>query len=727
MLLDINLTKIAGLIARAVDTTLTNNNEFLRYNSILTSRCSVGGIAEVSNKLIEFQVGMVDTTGGILQTDPNHCAVMCDVVLPDSLRDEVRVYANKDNALSGDFHSFDHSATIALLARAIAKYRFTGSLVIDDLTGGKDLAYEALRAQTRQVAAMGNATVLPAGADSMGSPNVTAALVGAISGLDGTVYSHVVGVNAETNCAKIPVSENEELALGCYDALNILAMQYDACGAGEVFAWAHTVGLMQGATVVSGTDEGGVLRDIMRTVRFGVPYGPISININSPAPLPSPRVANGFTKYVDGTVLQCAGAVAICDPLVMVDGDMYATTLASSYEYSNVEALHEANRLTDADEDPNEGRDGDALSLIKKMQNSFPSFMALYSKALGRIYGLQGGSSTVVKSGVATIGSMIGRTNRHLKYKVVNPYFWIEPTGSTRFDVSDFPVTREGIGRLAAFGENGTRPAFCDVTEVGDNGFSTAYKIKWKCARRHGMLQHLTAHQEDGLAHIMPRQVNSNKITGLGVGANGREDESLTEKLNQGRGMDEYLWRRGTSSVIGPAEVMTPGAKMGLVVQYRDVSGGGLRVTSLHSPTPQEMTQSVVFEVSGLAAVNVTVRGPGPTVRSRRQRDLAARALDSARNVEKRLVDLDILMPISTNDEDFDDDKPAEGGEMETKRVVVVPPTVSEGGKEVVDGAKLKTSTSHGTVTAPNIKTGRAQTPTTPAAATGGAVLPVGT
>ncbi len=702
MLLEVNLTKIAGLIARAVDTVLGSSNDFLRYQCILTSSCNVGGISEVSNKLIEFQVGKVDTSGGIVLKDREHASVRCEVVMTEELQKEVQSYANRENALSGHFGVFDHAGTIALLARAVAKYRFEGKLTVEDLLGGAEYSYEALRAQTRQVAASGYATVLPAGADEFGRPSVSAAIVAAVSGLGGTVYSHIVGVNADTNRARVPEASDEALALGCYDALNILAKQYDACGAGELFAWAHTIGMVQGGTVVGGTDEGGIVRDILRSVRFNIPYGPICINIQTPCPLPDPRVANGFVKYVDSILLQCAGAVAICDPLVMLDGQMYPTTLTSGYEATAKEKEVEADRLAnDPTADTNVGTDGDALSLMKKLQTSFPSFLTLYSKALGRIYGLQGGGSKVVMSGSSALMSNLGKVKRHLKYKVVNPYFWIEPTGSTRFEAGDFPATIEGYGRLADVDNDGDVPAFRGVEEVADNGFSAAYKIHWRSARRHGMLQHLTAHKDDGLANFKMRQVNSHKVTGLGVGAAGRERETLGDKLANSRGLEEYLWRRGTSSVIGPAEILTPGARVGMVVNYRSVDvADGLKIDSLHAPTPSEMKQSVGFSVTGLQCVGVKKGGPGPTVKAMRQRDVAARALDRARLNESRLVDIDLLMPVSTQDEDFDDDLPGsdEGGARSV--IVRTEPAPPEGAGETV-GQEIKPSAMHGASVGP--------------------------
>lgn len=675
----------------------------MRYGCTLTSSCNVGGIAEVSNKFIEFQIGKVDTSSGIVLEDKAHAAVRCEVVLTDGLLEETRAYANKDNALSGDFGVFDHSGTIALLARAIAKYRFEGTLEMDDLLGKETFSYEALRAQTRQVAASGHATVLPAGADSFSSPNVSAALVGAVSGLGGTVYSHLVGVNADTNTARIPSCSGRELALGCYDALNILAKQYDACGAGEIFAWAHTVGLMQGGTVVSGTDEGGIMRDIFRSVRFGVPYGPICVKIDAVSPLPTPRVKNGFAKYVDGTLLQCAGAVAICDPLVMFEGEAYVTTLTSSYKMTDAEKeKYEADLLANEKMDPNEGVDGDAISLMSKLQMSFPSFMALYSKALSRIYGLEGGSNTVVQSALSALMSNVGKVKRHLRYKTVNPYFWIEPTGSTRFDVSGFPVTSAGIGRLASIDSEGTRPAFHGIEEQGDNGFSAAYKVKWGCARKHGMLQHLTAHAQDGLTNIKLRQVNSHKVCGIGVGAAGRERESLEKKLENSRGLEEYLWRRGTSSVIGPNEIVTPGARVGMVINYRKLGDGtSLKVDALHAPTPAEMTQAVTFSVSGLQAIGVKKDGPGPTVKAMRQRDIASRALDNARYAESRLVDLDLLMPISTQDEDFDEEKEEQTGGSAVE--IANPETAEEKVGSDIAGEVLMPTATHGTNTAPRL------------------------
>lgn len=216
------------------------------------------------------------------------------------------------------------------------------------------------------------------------------------------------------------------------------------------------------------------------------------------------------------------------------------------------------------------------------------------------------------------------------------------------------------------------------------------------------MLQHLTAHAEDGLANIKLRQVNSHKICGLGVGAVGREREPLEQKLGNSRGLEEYLWRRGTSSVIGPGEIVTPGARVGLVINYRRLGDGdSLKVEALHAPTPSEMMQAVTFSVSGLQAIGVKKNGPGPTVKAMRQKDVASRALDNARYAESRLVDLDLLMPVSTQDEDFDEDKEEQTGGPPVE--VANPDSAEEKAGEEVAGEVLTPTAVHGANTAPRL------------------------
>jgi hypothetical protein len=303
-----------------------------------------------------------------------------------------------------------------------------------------------------------------------------------------------------------------------------------------------------------------------------------------------------------------------------------------------------------------------------------------------------------------------GRALRHLKYKVVSPFFFIEPTCSTRFDTSGFPMQQQGYGRLGSVDEDGKMPALRDYECVGKSAVCTGYKVAFRGARRHGVLHHLTANPKNGLSHIKVRQVSANKVCGLGAGMDGRRNESLSDKLLNNRGLDEYLWRRGTSSVICPGELNVVDGHMAIMVQERTVDMDTLACEMLHAPSEKDLAGEVTFEIHALNFLCVK-KTSGETKLSRRQRVTAAKALDLARRVDQSpYVDFDVLLPLSTDAMDVDDIPLPPVGRTETADVLQLGSVTRHTNAR---GERLPITRVHGTVTAPR-QEGRERDPVQP-------------
>ncbi|BAU79503.1 coat protein [Diatom colony associated dsRNA virus 10] len=639
---------ITGLISNTIDTVDDGMERHVaRYRSVLTTQAKIAGINEPSAKSTIYNVNCTPASQGInLVTDMSIGArSTLAVELQEAIKSEIRNEANNANALRGGWDYVELAGVVAVLGSGLAYYRFHKKLTQEVLSGGTELKLESARSTTRPISPRDGAVFLGEYSDRQASPCVIAAMVGAVSGAGGTLFTKDVAVNPANNAKVIPDASGKALATGCYDALVLLAKNYNANGAGAVFAFALIVGLHRVGTVEGHTDEGGFMRELLRRVQFPAPYGAVSLGPGEFSGLPDPtRGVGGFDRLVDSLLLQSAGLVADCDPLVESFGNLYPTTLVSEYEWSNGEkqayaglpAERKARIL---------GMDGDALECASQLRSNFREFSTAYVSQLPRMFGT-GGCERIVS--LALEGEFMysrGHVFRHLKMKTANPYYWIEPTGVVRLDTSHLPAVREGYGTLCRVNEPTERPAFDGITKVGEAAHYGAYEVEWVSARKHAMLQHLTLNKDDGLAHIKIRRVPKDRLTGLGVGAIGRRDESLENKIEHERGAEEYLWGRGHSAMIAPGELNLVRGKIGFIVErYSEHPTDRRRITVNHAPLEDEMDQKVTFSVLPLMALGWGDKGNEGVAR-RVERDKANDALSACRDRSMPYFNVSLLMP----------------------------------------------------------------------------------
>nr|WAK73622.1 capsid protein [Phytophthora palustris toti-like virus 9] len=688
--METSVTKTTGLVSAAVPGTISSDTELHRYRAVLTSSAQINGKVDVSARSILYNIGRKGGPGSGLEDRTNvGVAIDASVRVSEVVRGNLETIARKYNALSGPWERCDFASLVAVLAAGVAHFRAHNQLTQEQLACGREMRYASVVAARRSISADGCNVFVPSSADTSMAPATIAALVAATTGAGGVLVSDLVGVNANTNAAVVPTARDADLAAGCCDALSLIAANYAAHNAGEVFMYALTVGLHRSVTLHSHTDEGGIMRDLLRACSFAPPRGGILTSIPVFTGLPDPLAGEGgFTKYVDSLVIQTAGCVALADPMCTIDGKKYPTILASTLGLGS-----------------DEPTDDDARANLAEMVRSVGDFIPLYSKLLGRIISLSGGTEVVTRHFVATVTNMVGHAYAHLKHKVVAPFMWVEPTGSTRVEVNDYAMQQEGFGRLCSVDGEVAVPAFRGAHLIGENGLVSGWRIDWRGARRHGMLQHLMCHKLDGLSNLIPRQVDSSATTLLGVGAAGRRDESLTHKLINQRGLDEYLWGRGHSSVIAPAEFINLSSSIGLAVKHGFTATNGLSIETSHAPSTSEFSQDVVFSVTALAPVG-TFKAGGPDKRVDRERRVANRALLAARLRGGIANDIDAMLPIKDGapeiGERFEDSNEMSeitvaGTEMASSAIPSTPVGVS-------DGAKLEVAAVHGSQSAPRVQ-----------------------
>jgi hypothetical protein len=653
---------ITGLISNTIETKDDGvERNVARYRSILTTRAKIAGVEEPSAKSTIFNVNCTPASDGInLVSDMlvGARATMA-VELQEAIKGEIRMEANTANALRGGWDYVELSSVVAILASGLAYYRFHKVLTQEILSGGVDLKLESARSTTRPISPRDGSVFLGEYSDKQASPCVIAAMVAAVSGAGGTLFTKDVAVNPANNAKIIPDAKDRALATGCYDALVLLGKNYNANGAGAVFAFAMVVGLHRVGTVEGHTDEGGFMRELLRRVQFPAPYGGISLGPGEFSGLPDPtKGVGGFDRLVDGLLLQSAGLVADCDPLVECYGNMYPTTLVSDYDWTDAEsAVYQA--LSEKDKNRVKGMTGDALDCASQLRSTFREFSSSYVAQLPRMMGLSGGERIASLALEGEFMNSQGHVYRHLKMKTANPYYWIEPTGVVRIDTSHLPAVREGYGTMCMTNSPKSHPAFSGFKKVGEAAHYGAYEVEWVSARKHALLQHLTLNKADGLAHIKIRRLPADRLTGLGVGADGRRGESLSDKIENERGLDEYLWGRGHSALIAPGELNLVRGRIGFIVErYSDDPRDRRKINVNHAPLEDEMGQQIEFSVQPLHALGWADKGNEGVARTI-ERDKANEALSACRDRSMPYFNVALLMPKGlAADDDLDEGTP---------------------------------------------------------------------
>lgn len=688
-------SRLAKTMSRASGVVVASDKELRRYRAVVTSSTQINGKVDVDCKSVVWNIGRRGDMGsGMMTGGQNMLKANIAVQVNDAVKADLNAYARKYTSFPAEWSVFDMAGVVERLAKGMAHYATHGVLSSEVLRGGQEASVVAAGTLPVPIAASSGHVFMPCSAQGYNNPNVVAAMIDAVSGERGTLVTDVLAVSADTNRAILPTAQDEALAVGCYGAIRLLASNYSAHDAGAVFAYAFTRGIHSQVTVYGHTDEGGIMRDVLRRGSFAPPCGGVVVNLPSYVGLPMPQGGlESFQKVVDSAALATAGAVALADPCVSIEGRVYPTVLTSNVKNGEGGAGDEA-----------AGGD-DARDLIKKLYSVTADFAAEYARALEHTFGLSGSSSAVVKHMVSVVGSMIGREYAHLRHKCVAPFFWVEPTGVVSVTASDFKAGKEGYAQLCDSDSVGVRSAYDGLQKVSENALSSTWRIDWRSARKHGMMLHLAGHKMDGLAHLSVRQADPHAFALLG---NSGSDNNVMSRMSRNDDVAAYLWGRGHSAIIAPSEMLYTGRGIGLAVQHNSCSDDGYDIMLNHCPMPGEMLNEVEFSVSRLDALPVGElrKTPREVVR---ERSNAARALNGARLRRDGAPMVEVEMPMAFCD------LPPEGPNstksvMSTDRVGSAPKV--EAGEElgVQSTEKLADSagpeTRHGAVLKPSVKHG---------------------
>ncbi|AGI61064.1 putative coat protein [Ustilaginoidea virens RNA virus 1] len=644
------------------------NNEVRRYYTTLISEATLNGVQDVAGKTVVWKVGYAYSgTAGIdydgvykihaekVRADPKaypnskkrnellkplireaynlkdseELPIPAALVCPKSVAIRLQTPYPVNEAISAEFANAarrysgvvgthgtaDFCGIVAQLAKGLAFFASTGGLTMRDLAGGNSYSYMAVGNHTAPLVASTTSIWVPRYAESLMAPNIMAALVAAGSAVGSTIVTDLLPTDV-TNTPLLTEANHLELAAGVYHALRVLGTNMEANGAGQLFAYAVTVGIHSVVTVVGMTDEGAYMRDVFRSTSFAPSYGGISTVLPEWHGFPRPADSSlaGWVGLVDSIALGTAASVAIADPCVAIADRYYPTTLTGRYEYGGEPGMGYV------------GDENDARIISGKIMQLAPSFTRNYFKVLARLFSVtpHENSSVGLTHMIHAFSSETLRDSRHLQHPSVSPFYWVEPTGIITFDTSDFTATAAGFGTLATPSQPGTIPMF-ERAEVTQNvGDVSDVLVAWRSARTSGLAIHLNNHVEAGMENIRITGCDPNSWAQLG-GAS----QSVSNRVTAGNDLASYMWARSDVGVPAPGEAMYLGEAISLLVRHDTLDGNTWANTPNHVPRDVEFGNNVTIRVGLLAPYGV---GPiGPNRKANRAFTAALRALDAAR------------------------------------------------------------------------------------------------
>nr|QXV86391.1 capsid protein [Totiviridae sp.] len=475
-------------------------------------------------------------TGGDLRIDGGY-------ITPELIRQELEGYRPK-NAYQPDWMSFNHDGIVYMLA---AMYAMT--TVVDDVSTAD------FRAPGEKVALVGfvrdddiraissSAVFVPKNCGYFGRGRAFCALVHAAHLAGSKVISDYVLLDKD-GCPVIPEVSGGLLAEQCCEALGVLANMYDAAGRGDVFSLACTKGVHAVLTVVGQSDEGAFMRDVLRMCTYAIPRGGIPAKtVAWPGfGLVSAQDKTGMETWVDQIALVTAAAVAHCDPMLTINNKVIPTII-------NLESKTPSGAPC---------TDEDYFHAAKAhIYTQFAEFSRLYTHALARCFGFTGRIEEGIGSASGQLQAMFQALvpNRHLKYQVVAPFFWIEPTGMLPRNAFGTDAEKAGSGSLVGPNDSHTMDYLEGaVRKDAPNDEYSQYYVPFTSARNCGLVLLCNGSPNDGLgqAYITQAEPQSFVMTKMAA-----EDMNAILKENDlGVPLSQLVWTRGQSKICHPAEMV---------------------------------------------------------------------------------------------------------------------------------------------------------------------------
>jgi hypothetical protein len=545
-------------------------DEMRRYAATLSMSTKVNGQHDATAKSIVYEIGARShpIKRSIKIDNSDTCHKMSQPIeisnMSSSIVDQCQ---RKYTAFNASYKYADLSAVGYHLAKCLAAYTISGSLKLSDISCGQDLKLRSLQAVTENITASETSVFIPRITDSLRNPATFMSLVAACSAYGSTVWTDVVEISS--NRAVLYTEHTDAiLASGVYNALRILMSMYDESNNGAIMAMAIVKGLHSIASVIGHCDEGGLMRDILRVGEYQNPFGAIyvdSIDKYTAMPSPSANRDFSFTSVVDSILLQSAAMSALSDPGMKINGIQYATVFSTA--------------KTEAD---NQAKD-----LASQISNDCSDFIRNYVENITRLFGTNGGEHVVESMLQFSMSAPRVSKSRHLKYQVVSPYYWIEPTSLFRTkDAST--MTANGLGVMCGTSCATEMKAFENPKLLDSIGNVSMFSFDNGGIRKNPGVWFFQDHALNGLSNMLPCRFLPEK-TSLSGG-----DSDSASLLTAKSDVAAYMWNRGQSAIPHPAEFSYVGGTMTYLVRHNVMNETTFAVECNHMFNKDELEQAVV-------------------------------------------------------------------------------------------------------------------------------------
>lgn len=611
---------LASVIANPRAGSFADKSAYRKYAAVLSTETTLAGVPDRSDKRILYEVGIRHKTKELALAPLPDGVVTTNTSYPSgALMSELfSGLARKFSNFGGTFELSNLGGVVARIARGLAAdSAYPDGVSATDLLGDRELRVHALGTYFSPVSASMETVFVPRIVDTLLTPDVFAVLAHAICGEGGIVATDLVDLDPATRAPQVPHVDEYAFATSAVDALRLLGANMSACGQGELYATALVKGLNDVLSIVGHTDEGAILRDVFRASAFGPPFGGVHTGIIEYAGLPALATGDGnvVAGYCDSLLLSAAALVAHCDPGVVFNHAWLPTVLTASRDGA---PYAEAGTETAA-------ADWMGPSNKASLTRVFGPFARQYTQALAKLFGLnaEGGPATaLLECGLRNLAP----TCRHLRYPVVAPFFWIEPTSLIPHDFTGFAAEVEGFASIATRHTWRELPLWESASRVGrPNEHTSNLVVRFRGARTCGLITHFGGHALDGLAHVKVVQLDPEGIMLPGP----LPRSTVRETAVAGSHLGQYLWTRGQSPLPAPAELLNIGETLGLRIAHLGLSDDGYP-DHKHIPRSDEILNGVVrATVSGLLGVKPGPLGEHPR-EARRSRTQAARSLAAA-------------------------------------------------------------------------------------------------
>ncbi|AMY26885.1 coat protein [Penicillium digitatum virus 1] len=615
---------LVGTLADPVGGKIEKNSLFRRYRAGVYMQIPDHGNTTSRARSIFYEIGRSSMSAKVLFARPPaaslpiDCSVDINAAEASNFEGTARRYSN----FSPQWLKMDLAGMVERLAKGVAGYSLYQGVDSETLRGGQPLRITALGTLDAPQTASTNSVFIPRTIDTVGNDHVFAVLCAAANGEGASVATDVVRLDGNTNQPIVPAVAGSPFATACVEALRVLGANMEASGAGDIFAYALTRGIHSAVSVVSHTDEGGFMRNLLRADRFRTPYGGINAGLRDYPALPALASTSdeAVSAWVDAIALKTAAAVGHCDPLVPGDGGWYPTVFSS-----------QTGELLPAGSVGEEPTDADARSIGRQIASDLGRFAPIYMGALTKLFGLHTNSG-VASAHFCTVGpralSQDNSVDRHLKFKTVAPYFWVEPTSLLAVDAFGTLAESEGYGAKVTPGHTASVNCFERFRSMakGQSANCATVAFKMRTARTSGLVCALAA-DPAALADIKLYQFDTSSV--LLPGDQGEVLGTVSDKHRVAAPLSSYLWSRGQSCFPAPAEFTNIngnyGAKVRVVTWDDDFNA-----TLSDLPNDSEMEASqITWRVSTPAGLPSGPTNSGDR-HARRARSRAAAALSQA-------------------------------------------------------------------------------------------------